>query len=118
MATRRSWSGTSTGCTRAWRALALDIGRSREALTADLYALLTANDMTDGVHVRLMVTRGVKRTPYQDPRVTVGPATIVMIAEHKQPSPAAAEHGITLFTTHVRAQRATRSTRSSTRTAS
>jgi branched-chain amino acid aminotransferase len=83
-------------------AIALDIGRSREQLTADLYALLAANAMTGGVHVRLMVTRGVKRTPYQDPRVTVGPATVVMIAEHKQPLPATVEHGITLFTTHVR----------------
>ena len=83
-------------------AIALDIGRTREQLTADLYALLAANAMTDGVHVRLMVTRGVKRTPYQDPRVTVGPATVVMIAEHKQPLPATVEHGITLFTTHVR----------------
>ncbi len=83
-------------------ALALDVGHTREQLTGDLYRLLAANDMTDGVHVRLMVTRGVKRTPYQDPRVTVGPATVVMIAEHKQPLPATVEQGITLFTTHVR----------------
>jgi branched-chain amino acid aminotransferase len=58
--------------------------------------------MTDGVHVRLMVTRGVKATPYQDPRVTVGPATVVIIAEHKEALPATVENGITLFTTHVR----------------
>ncbi len=83
-------------------AIALDIGRSREQLTADLYRLLDANAMTDGVHVRLMVTRGVKATPYQDPRVTVGPATIVLVAEHKLPRPETLERGITLFTTHVR----------------
>jgi branched-chain amino acid aminotransferase len=58
--------------------------------------------MTDGVHVRLMVTRGIKRTPYQDPRVTIGPATVVIIAEHKEPLPATVTDGITLFTTHVR----------------
>ena len=58
--------------------------------------------MTDGVHVRLMCTRGVKSTPYQDPRVTVGPATIVIIAEHKLPTPATVEQGLALFTTHVR----------------
>ena len=58
--------------------------------------------MTDGVHVRLMVTRGVKSTPYQDPRVTIGPATVVIIAEHKEPLPATVTDGITLFTTHVR----------------
>jgi branched-chain amino acid aminotransferase len=83
-------------------AIVLDIGMSREELSDAIYATLRANDMTDGVHVRLMVTRGVKRTPYQDPRVTVGPATVVIIAEHKEPLPATVEDGITLFTTHVR----------------
>jgi branched-chain amino acid aminotransferase len=58
--------------------------------------------MTDGVHVRLMVTRGVKRTPYQDPRLSAGPPSVVIIAEHKQALPATVSEGITLFTTHVR----------------
>src|SRR3954462_3400657 len=84
------------------KALMLDIGRSREELTAAIYDTLRANEMADGVHVRLMVTRGVKRTPYQDPRVTIGPATVVVIAEHKEPLPATVRDGITLFTTHVR----------------
>ena len=84
------------------KALALDIGRTRAELTEALYATLRANGMTDGVHVRLMVTRGVKRTPYQDPRVTVGPATVVMIPEYKEPLPAVVERGIRLFTVHVR----------------
>jgi branched-chain amino acid aminotransferase len=83
-------------------ALMLDIGMSREELTAAIYETLRANDMTDGVHVRLMVTRGVKRTPYQDPRLTVGPATVVIVPEHKDPLPATVTDGITLFTTHVR----------------
>jgi branched-chain amino acid aminotransferase len=90
----RLWEGA--------KAIALDIGRSRDELTAAVYETLQANDMTDGVHVRLMVTRGVKATPYQDPRVTVGPATVVIIAEHKEPLPATVSEGITLFTTHVR----------------
>ncbi len=84
------------------KALLLDIGMTREELTAALYETLTANAMTDGVHLRLMVTRGVKRTPYQDPRVTVGPATVVIIAEHKEVMPRTVTEGITLFTTHVR----------------
>jgi hypothetical protein len=58
--------------------------------------------MRDGVHMRLMVTRGVKRTPYQDPRVTIGPATIVIIPEHKNPLPESVERGLSLFTVHVR----------------
>jgi branched-chain amino acid aminotransferase len=84
------------------RAIMLDVGLSRHELTEAIYSTLRANDMTDGVHVRLMVTRGLKRTPYQDPRVTVGPATVVIIAEFKDPLPATARDGITLFTTHVR----------------
>ena len=84
------------------QAILLDVGLTRVELTAAVYATLQANGMVDGVHVRLMVTRGVKRTPYQDPRVTIGPATVVIIAEHKEPLPATVTDGITLFTTHVR----------------
>ncbi len=84
------------------KAIMLDVGMSRQELAAAIYATLSANEMTDGVHVRLMVTRGVKRTPYQDPRVTEGPATVVIIAEHKEPLPATVSEGISLFTTHVR----------------
>ena len=84
------------------QALMLDVGLNRAALTAAIYRTLQANEMTDGVHIRLMVTRGVKRTPYQDPRVTIGPATIVIICEYKDPLPDTVAGGITLFTTHVR----------------
>ena len=85
------------------RALMLDIGLDRDRLTRAIYDTLDANGMRgDGVHVRLMVTRGVKSTPYQDPRVTVGPATIVIIPEYKSASAATAERGLSLFTVHVR----------------
>jgi branched-chain amino acid aminotransferase len=84
------------------KAIALDIGLDRDALTRAIYATLHANGMKDGVHVRLMVTRGVKRTPYQDPRVVIGPATIVIIPEHKNPLPDTIERGLSLFTVHVR----------------
>jgi branched-chain amino acid aminotransferase len=49
-----------------------------------------------------MVTRGVKRTPYQDPRASVGPATVVIIAEHKVAKPETLAAGLKLFTVHVR----------------
>ena len=84
------------------RAILLDPGLTRAEITDAIYATLRANDMSDGVHVRLMVTRGLKSTPYQDPRVTIGPATVVIVAEHKEPSSATVTEGITLFTTHVR----------------
>jgi len=84
------------------KAIAMDIGLSRAALTKRLYDTLDANKMSEGVHVRLMVTRGVRSTPYQDPRVIVSGATIVIIPEYKEPDPAIYERGLKLFTVHVR----------------
>ena len=84
------------------KALAMDIGLTREALTERLYATLHANQMRDGAHVRLMGTRGVRSTPYQDPRVVVTPATVVIIGEYKVPDPTVYERGLKLFTVHVR----------------
>ena len=84
------------------KAIALDIGLDREALTRAIHDTLAANDMRDGAHLRLMVTRGVKRTPYQDPRASAGPATVVIIAEHKVAKPETLAAGLKLFTVHVR----------------
>ena len=86
------------------KAIAMDIGLSREELTRRLYDTIDGNAMRDqqGVHIRLMVTRGIRSTPYQDPRVVISPATIVIIPEYKAPLPATIEQGIRLFTVHVR----------------
>ncbi|MCW2306240.1 aminotransferase class IV [Rhodobium gokarnense] len=84
------------------KALDMDIGLSRAELTTRLYACLDANGMTDHVHIRLMVTRGEKATPYQDPRITIGPPTIVIIPEYKEPKPEVTKNGVRLFTVHVR----------------
>jgi branched-chain amino acid aminotransferase len=84
------------------KALAMDVGLSREELTQRLYETLGANGMDEGVHVRLMVTRGVRSTPYQDPRVIVSSATVVIVPEYKEPDPAIYERGLKLFTVHVR----------------
>ncbi|MCC0015382.1 MAG: aminotransferase class IV [Rhodobiaceae bacterium] len=84
------------------KAIDMEVGLSRAELSQRLFACLAANEMSDGVHIRLMVTRGIKRTPYQDPRVTIGPATIVIIPEYKQTRPEVRARGITLFTVHVR----------------
>jgi len=86
------------------KAIDMDIGMTPEALTEALYATLDANHMMggDGVHIRLMVTRGLKATPYQDPRVTISPATVVIIPEWKTPKPETATKGLNLFTVHVR----------------
>jgi branched-chain amino acid aminotransferase len=84
------------------KAIAMDIGLGREELTKRLYDTLDANGMDEGVHVRLMVTRGLRSTPYQDPRVVVGAATVVIIPEYKQPPEGIHELGLKLFTVHVR----------------
>jgi branched-chain amino acid aminotransferase len=84
------------------KAIAMDVGISRDELTKRLYDTLDANGMVEGGHVRLMVTRGVRSTPYQDPRVVVTPATVVIIAEYKEPDPTVYERGLKLFTVHVR----------------
>lgn len=84
------------------KAIALDIGMDRSALAAAIRDTLAANGMTDGVHLRLMVTRGTKRTPYQDPRACLGPATVVIVPEYKVPKPETLQAGLRLFTVHVR----------------
>lgn len=84
------------------RAIDLDIGLTRAELIAALQATLGANGMEDGVHLRMMVTRGLKKTPNQDPRHTIGPATIVIVAEWKLPNPALQSRGLNLFTSTIR----------------
>ena len=83
-------------------AIALDVGMPREALVAAIHATLEANGMVDGAHVRLMVTRGKKKTPNQDPRFALGRATIVIVAEYKTPRPEAMANGLALFTSTFR----------------
>ena len=84
------------------KAIALDIGMSRGEMKQAISATLQANEMQNDVHIRLMVTRGIKRTPYQDPRACIGQATVVIIPEYKTPKPETLQAGLKLFTVHVR----------------
>jgi branched-chain amino acid aminotransferase len=84
------------------KAIFMDIGLTPDELVLRLFDCVEANNMTDGVHIRLMVTRGVKATPYQDPRVTIGKATIVIIAEYKEANPQKFRDGLSLHTVNVR----------------
>ena len=56
----------------------------------------------DLVHIRLMVSRGIKSTPYQDPAVTISPPTIVIIPEYKSADPSLNDRGVRLYTVYVR----------------
>lgn len=84
------------------RSIAIHIGLTREQLTAALMETLARNGMSDGAHLRLMVTRGVKRTVNQDPRFTIGPPTVVIVAEYKTPRPESKTRGLSLFTSTFR----------------
>lgn len=91
---KRLWAGA--------KAIDMDIGLTKDELTARLMDCLNANGMRDGVHIRLMVTRGIKKTPYQGPRFTITKPTIVIIPEYKNPVPKIIQRGVSLFTVHVR----------------
>lgn len=84
------------------KALDFELDLSRAQLSERIDRLLAANGMHDGVSIRLMVSRGVKSTPNQDPRVTIGGPTIVIIAEFKEPDPELLVRGLRIFTVHVR----------------
>ena len=83
-------------------ALDMPFPLGREGLKDRLFEALRANGMEDGGHVRLMVTRGRKKTPYQGPRFTVTDPTVVIIPEYKRPVPGLFERGLSLFTVHNR----------------
>ncbi|QGY32631.1 aminotransferase class IV [Pantoea cypripedii] len=83
-------------------AIQLDIGHTREEIAAIMNKTLEVNDMTDGAHLRLMITRGRKRTPNQDPRFIIGGSTVVCVAEYKVVDDDAKRRGLTLFTSSYR----------------
>jgi len=83
-------------------AIHLDIGLNKEELVNALLETVEINEMTDDVHVRIMITRGNKKTPSQHPSNVIGGPNIVIIAEHKVADPSISQEGITLFTVTVR----------------
>ena len=90
---------------RLWSAAAsvgLDLKMTKADLKSKIQYTLDTNQMTDKVHVRIMITRGFKKTPSQDPRLTISGPNIVIIAEHKTASKEVAQKGITLFTSTIR----------------
>ena len=84
------------------KALDMKMELTPASLQAEIMRTVEANEMHTDVHIRLMVTRGIKATPYQDPRVTISAPTIVIIPEYKTPLPGTLTEGVKLFTVHVR----------------
>jgi len=63
--------------------IGMDIGMSSDDLTSKIIQTIEANNMYSNIHLRLIVSRGMKSTPYQHPRVNIGGPTIVIIPEYK-----------------------------------
>ncbi len=82
-------------------ATSLDIG-PRSGIVEALHATVERNAMVDDVHVRLMITRGDKKTPSQHPSNVIGGPNMVIIAEHKKADPTVIDAGLDLFTATVR----------------
>ena len=90
---------------RLWQAAAtvgMTLPFSRDELTKMIRKTLDANQMHNHIHCRVMVTRGIKKTPSQDPRLTISGPNVVIIAEHKKADPGTRDKGITLFTSTIR----------------
>jgi branched-chain amino acid aminotransferase len=83
-------------------AIRLDPGLTRAQIGTALIETTRANFMTDGVHLRLMVTRGLKATVNQDPRNALGRPTVVITAEYKAQPPALSSTGLRLATSSIR----------------
>jgi branched-chain amino acid aminotransferase len=85
---------------RSAQALAFDQIPADEEIIAEIRRTLAANQMTDNVHIRLTLTRGVKITSGMDPRLNQSGPTLIVLPEHKAPVYDAG--GITLITSSVR----------------
>ena len=87
---------------RGAESISMDIGRTREQILDEVNRVIEANDMHDGVHVRLVVTRGLKPTPYQAPWVISSQPTLVIMPEYKIANEQRSVEGMRLVTVDVR----------------
>jgi len=85
---------------RSARALSFAEIPARERIIEEIKRTLAANKMTDGVHIRLTLTRGVKVTSGMDPRLNQSEPTLILLAEYK--APVYAKTGLTLITSKIR----------------
>jgi branched-chain amino acid aminotransferase len=89
-------------------AIGMDIGMPKNDLVSIIHETLVANDMHSDIHLRLIISRGLKSTPYQHPRVNVGGPTIVIIPEYKVVTEDSKSNGLKLVS--VTTTRASEST--------
>ncbi|MDC0164848.1 aminotransferase class IV [bacterium] len=82
--------------------IAMEIHLTKEEIKAAVLKTLKKNNMTSNTHIRLIVSRGLKSTPYQHPKVTVSDPTIVIISEYKKPNEETFDKGIRLASVKTR----------------
>ena len=90
---------------RLWataKATGINLPFSKSELIKRIQSTVDVNDMFDHIHIRVMITRGIKKTPSQDPRLTISGPNLVIIAEHKKASSESKNKGIKLFTSAFR----------------
>lgn len=85
---------------RSARALSFAEIPPREKVIEELRRTLAANEMQDGVHIRLTLTRGVKVTSGMDPRLNQSGPTLIVLAEYK--APVYAKSGLRFITSKMR----------------
>lgn len=85
----------------ALRTIDLELGKTRGDVADLLYETVRANRMTDDAHVRLMITRGRKKAPFQDPRLSIYGPTIVVIPEYKVADEGTIRRGLRLHTVPI-----------------
>ena len=74
--------------------ISLKITLSKDEIINEIDKVLIKNSMKDNVHIRLIISRGDKITPYQNPNANVGPINFVIIPEYKKTDPKIYEDGI------------------------
>lgn len=82
--------------------IAMEIHLTKEEIKAAVLKTLKKNNMISNTHIRLIVSRGLKSTPYQHPKVTVSDPTIVIIPEYKKPNEETFDKGIRLASVKTR----------------
>jgi branched-chain amino acid aminotransferase len=85
---------------RSAEALAFTEIPPNEKFVDEIKRTLAANEMRDGVHIRLTLTRGLKFTSGMDPRLNQSGPTLIVLAEHKPP--VYAKTGLALITSSIR----------------
>ncbi len=83
---------------RGAKSIAMGIPLSKKEMELAIIETIQINEMKSNVHIRLIVSRGIKETPYQNPKVTISPPSIVIIPEYKKAAEGVKRNGITLGT--------------------